>query len=61
MTTVVVSAAEVFSPQRREEGAHCDSNGKVRGIKSLNSCTNAPQASLGPLLLPHGAKGIEVI
>ena len=59
MTNVVVSPANFSAPQRGEEGAHCLGNGKVRGIKSLNSSTNAPsssQASLGPLFLPHGAK-----
>ncbi|GEM_PF-6779480 len=62
MITVGASIDYFSSPQRGEEGAHCPGNGKVRGIKSFNSCTNAPsssQASLGPLLLPHGAKGNE--
>ena len=59
MITVVVNSANFSSPQRGEEGAHCLGNGKVRGIRSLNSSTNTPsssQASLGPVLLPHGAK-----
>ena len=62
MTTLVVSSANFSSPQLGEEGAHCLGNGKVRGIRSFNSSINAPsssQASLGPLLLPHGAKENE--
>ena len=58
MVAAVVSFANNSSPQRAE-GAHCLGNGKVRGIRFLNSRTNTPsssQASLGPLLLPHGAK-----
>ena len=59
MVAAVVSFVNFSSPQRGEEGAHCLGNGKVRGIRFLNSRTNTPsssQASLGPLLLPHGAK-----
>ena len=59
MVAVVVGFANFSSPQRGEEGAHCLSNGKVRGNRFLLSRTNTPsssQASLGPLLLPHGAK-----
>ena len=46
MVAAVVSFANFSSPQRG-------------GIRFLNSRTNTPsssQASLGPLLLPHGAK-----